>query len=64
MIAATSLGFMGLFTRLSDPDLNLVCGICTGWFCVNLTQPGFITEKGDSGEEMPPLDPAVRHFLN
>jgi hypothetical protein len=32
--------------------------------CVNLTQAGFITEKGVSVEEMPPLDPAVRHFHN
>jgi hypothetical protein len=29
-------------------------GICTGWFCVNLTQAGVITEKGASVEEMPP----------
>jgi hypothetical protein len=28
--------------------------ICTGWFCVTLTQAGVITEKGASGEEMPP----------
>jgi hypothetical protein len=27
---------------------------CTGWFCVNLTQTGVITEKGASLEEMPP----------
>ena len=26
---------------------------CTGWFCVNLTQAGVITEKGASGEERP-----------
>jgi hypothetical protein len=32
--------------------------------CVNLTQAGVITEKGASGEEMPPWGPAVRHFLN
>ena len=32
--------------------------------CVNLTQAGVITEEGASLEEMPPLDPAVRHFLN
>jgi hypothetical protein len=32
--------------------------------CVNLTQAGVITEKGASLEEMPPGDPAVRHFLN
>jgi hypothetical protein len=37
---------------------------CTGWFCVNLTQAGVITEKGASVGEMPPRDPAVRHFLN
>jgi hypothetical protein len=36
----------------------------TGWFCVNLTQAGVITEKGASVEEMPPWDPTVRHFLN
>jgi hypothetical protein len=30
--------------------------------CVNLTQTGIITEKGASLEEMPPWDPAVRHF--
>jgi hypothetical protein len=29
-----------------------------------LTQAGVITEKGASVEEMPPQDPAVRHFLN
>jgi hypothetical protein len=27
-----------------------------------LTQPGVITEKGASFEEIPPLDPTVRHF--
>ena len=32
--------------------------------CVNLTQAGVITEKGASVGEMPPGDPAVRHFLN
>jgi hypothetical protein len=32
--------------------------------CVNLTQAGVITEMGASVEEMPPRDPAVRHFLN
>jgi hypothetical protein len=37
---------------------------CTGWFCINLTQAGVITEKGASVGEMPPVDPAVRHFLN
>jgi hypothetical protein len=31
---------------------------------VNLTQAGVITEKGASVGEMPPGDPAVRHFLN
>jgi hypothetical protein len=38
--------------------------LCTGYFCVNLTQAGVITEKGASVGEMPPQDPAVRHFLN
>jgi hypothetical protein len=32
--------------------------------CVNLTQAGVITEKGASIGEMPPRDPALRHFLN
>jgi hypothetical protein len=32
--------------------------------CVNLTEAGVITEKGASVGEMPPQDPAVRHFLN
>jgi hypothetical protein len=32
--------------------------------CVNLTQAGVITEKGAFLEEMPPLDPAVEHFLS
>jgi hypothetical protein len=32
--------------------------------CVNLTQAGVITEKGSSVGEMPPWDPAVRHFLS
>jgi hypothetical protein len=36
----------------------------TGWFCVNLTQTGVITEKWASVEEMPPWDAAVRPFLN
>jgi hypothetical protein len=31
--------------------------------CVNLTQAGVIPEKGASLEEMPPLEPAVRHFF-
>jgi hypothetical protein len=43
---------------------NLNKCTCTGLFCVNLTQAGVITEKGASLEEMPPSDPAVRHFLN
>jgi hypothetical protein len=29
-----------------------------------LDTAGVITEKGASVEEMPPLDPTVRHFLN
>jgi hypothetical protein len=33
-------------------------------FWVNLTPAGVITEKGASVGEMPPRDPAVRHFLN
>jgi hypothetical protein len=32
--------------------------------CVNLTHSGVITKKGGSVGEMPPGDPAVRHFLN
>jgi hypothetical protein len=32
--------------------------------CVDLTQAGVTTEKGASVGEMPPRDPAVRHFLN
>jgi hypothetical protein len=31
---------------------------------VNETQAGVITEKGASVGEMPPQDPAVRHFLS
>ena len=27
---------------------------CTGWFCVNLTQAGVITEKGALVGEVPP----------
>jgi hypothetical protein len=27
---------------------------CIGWFCVNLTQAGVITEKGASVEKIPP----------
>ena len=42
------------------PDL----GACWLVLCVKLTQAGVITEKGASLEEMPPGDPAVRHFLN
>jgi hypothetical protein len=38
--------------------------MCTGWFCINLTQAGVITEEGASSEEMPPWNPTVRHFLN
>jgi hypothetical protein len=45
----------------NNPDKPIYC---TDWFCVNLTQSGVNTEKGASGEEMPPQDPAVRHFLN
>jgi hypothetical protein len=32
--------------------------------CDNLTQAGVITEKGASVKEMPPWDPAARHYLN
>jgi hypothetical protein len=32
--------------------------------CVNLTQAGVIIGKGAAVREMPPWDPAVRHFLN
>jgi hypothetical protein len=39
-------------------------GWYTGWFCVNLTQAGVITEKGVSVGEMPLRVSAVRHFLN
>jgi hypothetical protein len=34
--------------------LDLVDADCTGWFCVNLTQAGVLTEKGVSLEEVPP----------
>jgi hypothetical protein len=30
--------------------------------CINLAQAGVITEKGASVGEMPPQDPAARHF--
>jgi hypothetical protein len=33
-------------------------------FCVNLIKARVITEKGAFLEEVPPGDPAVRHFLN
>jgi hypothetical protein len=33
-------------------------------FLYQLDTAGVITEKGASLEEMPPRDPAVRHFLN
>jgi hypothetical protein len=32
--------------------------------CVNLTQARVSTEKGALVGEMPPQNPAVRHFLN
>jgi len=32
--------------------------------CANSTKVGVMAMKGASLEEMPPLDPAVRHFLN
>ena len=32
--------------------------------CANFTQATVIREEGASGEEMPPCDPAVRHFLS
>jgi hypothetical protein len=42
--------------------------VCTGalyWLVLcQLDTAGVITEKGASVEEMPPRDPAVRHFLN
>jgi hypothetical protein len=37
---------------------------CTDLFLVVFTQAGVITEKGASLEEILPLDPAVRYFLN
>jgi hypothetical protein len=44
---------------------KIVClALCTGWISVNLTQAGIVTEKGVSGNEMPPWDSAVRYFLN
>jgi hypothetical protein len=36
------------------PPLALTEEWCTGYFCVNLTQAGVITEKGASVGEMPP----------
>ena len=44
----------GSFT---EPEDNLL-------LCVNLIQAGVVIEKGAFLEEMPPQDPAVRHFLN
>ena len=38
--------------------------VLADFFFVNLTQAGVITQKIASLEEMPPCDPAVRHFLN
>jgi hypothetical protein len=36
--------------------------VLAGFLC-QLDTAGVITEKGASVEEMPPWDPAVRHFL-
>jgi hypothetical protein len=40
------------------------CHLCWLVLCVNLTQVRLIREQEASPEEMPPRDPAVRHFLN
>jgi hypothetical protein len=50
-----------MFTTVTN---GLLLPLCTGYFCVNLTQAGVITEKGASVGEIPPWDPTVRHFLN
>ena len=42
--------------------INFIC-VLAGFVC-QLDTAGVITEKGASLEEMPPWDPAVRHFLN
>ena len=49
---------MGLCVKLTMGQLYWL------GLCVNLTQAGVTTEKGASPEEMPPRDPAVRHFVN
>jgi hypothetical protein len=38
--------------------------MCWLILCVNLTQARIIWKKGVLVEEMPPWDPALRHFLN
>jgi hypothetical protein len=44
------------FKKLGQEDLVVKRSLsyCAGWFCVNLTQAGVITEKRASLEEMPP----------
>jgi hypothetical protein len=49
------------WTQTNSSCLRLVYWLA---LCVNLTQAEVITQKGPSAGEMPPWDPAVRHFLN
>ena len=65
--------FLPLYSWLRDRRRQMIVFVvlfsfyfyyrCSGSL-VNLTQAGVITEKGASVGEMPPQDPAVRHFLN
>jgi hypothetical protein len=47
----------------SQAEYNPVYSVLAGFVCQPDTA-GVITEKGASLEEMPPCDPALRHFLN
>jgi hypothetical protein len=50
----------GKIVRIRNVKINVVMA---GFVC-QLDTAGVIAEKGASVEEMPPRDPAVRHFLN
>jgi hypothetical protein len=45
---------LGKFSMILLKMFSGLLSCYTGWFCVNLTQAGVITEKGALGEEMPP----------
>jgi hypothetical protein len=54
---------LGMLELLGMELSQGIVGLAVEFF-VNLTQAGVITEKGASVGEVPPQDPAARHFLN